>query len=138
MSRSRAPLALGLAAAGGIGYYLYGAGGNAKVAEKNFEADAHKASAKIRSELPGRGQQAQKEAEAYGQQAGAKFDSAVAKSQAELQKAESQAKAYAKDAEAYAKDTKAAALKKVDEFDKKVEQEASKAKSGVSSWFGGK
>lgn len=40
-------------------------------------ADAHKASAKIKSELPGRGQQAQKEAEAYGQQAGAKFDSAV-------------------------------------------------------------
>lgn len=37
MSRSRAPLAIGLAAAGGVGYYLYGAGGNAKVAEKNFE-----------------------------------------------------------------------------------------------------
>lgn len=40
-------------------------------------ADAHKASAKIRSELPGRGSQAEKEAEAYGKQAGAKFDSAV-------------------------------------------------------------
>lgn len=40
-------------------------------------ADAHKASAKIKSELPGRGSQAQKEAEAYGKQAGAKFDSAV-------------------------------------------------------------
>lgn len=39
MSRSRAPLFLGLTAAGGIGYYLYGAGGNAKVAEKNFEGE---------------------------------------------------------------------------------------------------
>jgi len=29
-------------------------------------------------------------------------------------------------------------MKKVDEFDKKVEAEASKAKSGISSWFGGK
>lgn len=101
MSRSRVPLVLGLTAAGGVGYYLYGAGGSPKVAEKNFEgttqdytltrhfpvntvthqfttiADAHKASAKIRSEMPGRGSQAQKEAEAYGQQAGAKFDSAV-------------------------------------------------------------
>lgn len=51
----------------------------------------------------------------------------VAKSQAELDRAE-----------AYAKDAKAAALKKVDEFDKKVEEGASKAKSGVSGWFGGK
>lgn len=51
----------------------------------------------------------------------------VAKSQAELDRAE-----------AYAKDAKAAALKKVDEFDKKVEEGASKAKNGVSGWFGGK
>jgi hypothetical protein len=28
-------------------------------------------------------------------------------------------------------------LKKVDEFDKKVEAETAKAKSGISSWFGG-
>jgi hypothetical protein len=29
-------------------------------------------------------------------------------------------------------------MKKVDEFDRKVEAEAAKAKSGISSWFGGK
>lgn len=29
--------ALGLAAIGGVGYYLYSAGGNPKVAEKQFE-----------------------------------------------------------------------------------------------------
>lgn len=40
-------------------------------------ADAHKASAKIKSEIPGRGQQAEKEAEALGQRTGAKIDSAV-------------------------------------------------------------
>lgn len=39
MSRSRAPLFLGLTAAGGVGYYLYGAGGSPKVAEKNFEGE---------------------------------------------------------------------------------------------------
>lgn len=62
----------------------------------------------------------------------------VAKSQAELQKAKANAEAYAKEAEAYAKDAKTATLKKVDEFDKTVEQKAAEAKSGLSGWFGGK
>jgi hypothetical protein len=35
--KSQLPLLLGLTAAGGIGYYLYTAGGNPKVAEKQFE-----------------------------------------------------------------------------------------------------
>ncbi|KAI1762619.1 hypothetical protein GGR53DRAFT_500942 [Hypoxylon sp. FL1150] len=130
MSRSRAPLVFGLAAASGIGYYLYSAGGDAKVARKQAEADAHRASAQLKSELPGRGELARKDAEKYGAEAGAKVDSALGKTQAELQK-------VAQETEAYAKDAKAAAMKKVDEFDRKVENEASKAKSGVSSWFGG-
>ena len=36
MSR-RGVTALGIAAAGGVGYYLYSAGGNPKVAQKQFE-----------------------------------------------------------------------------------------------------
>lgn len=55
----------------------------------------------------------------------------LSKTEAELSKARA-------DAEAYSKDTKNAALKKINEFDNKVEAEASKAKSGISSWFGGK
>jgi len=125
------PLLLGLTAAGGVGYYLYQSGGNPKVAEKQFEADMSKASAKVRNELPGRTKEAQKEVEKFGHQAGAKFDSTVDKLQSESAKAKA-------NAEAYAKDTKANAMKKVDEFDKKVEDGASKAKSGISSWFGGK
>jgi hypothetical protein len=39
MSRSRAPLAIGLAAAGGVGYYLYSAGGSPRAAEKQFESE---------------------------------------------------------------------------------------------------
>jgi hypothetical protein len=35
--RSRAPLYITLAAAGGVGYYLYSAGGSPKVAEKKLE-----------------------------------------------------------------------------------------------------
>jgi hypothetical protein len=38
MSKSRVPLVLGLTAAGGVGYYLYGAGGNPKAAEKQLES----------------------------------------------------------------------------------------------------
>ncbi|KAG7109991.1 Protein phosphatase 2C 3 like protein [Verticillium longisporum] len=38
MSKSKAPLAIGLTAAGGIGYYLFAAGGSPKVAEKKAEA----------------------------------------------------------------------------------------------------
>jgi hypothetical protein len=35
--KSRVPLAIGLTAAAGVGYYLYQSGGNARVAEKKFE-----------------------------------------------------------------------------------------------------
>lgn len=37
MSKSRVPLLVGLTAAGGVGYYLYGAGGDPKVARKEAE-----------------------------------------------------------------------------------------------------
>jgi len=78
--KSRAPLYLGLAAAGGVGYYLYNAGGNPKVAEKQVEADLSRASAKIKSEIPGRTKEAQKEGEKWANEAGAKLDNAVSTS----------------------------------------------------------
>jgi hypothetical protein len=40
--------------------------------------------------------------------------------------------------EAYAKAAKADTLKKIDEFDRKVEDSAAKSKSYLSSWFGSK
>jgi hypothetical protein len=54
---------------------------------------------------------------------------------ASADKAFSQAKS---EAEAFGKGVKADAIKKIDEIDRKVEDSASKAKSGISSWFGGK
>jgi hypothetical protein len=39
--KSNVGLYLGVAAAGGIGYYLYTAGGNPKVAEKQLEGVSH-------------------------------------------------------------------------------------------------
>ncbi|KAK1770967.1 hypothetical protein QBC33DRAFT_566425 [Phialemonium atrogriseum] len=131
MSRSRAPILLGLTAAGGVGYYLYTSGGRPKVAEKQFESDVHKATAKAKEVLPHRGADAEKEGKKLGQEAGAKFDNAVAAANKEYSKAKSEA-------ESYAKETKADTMKKIDEFDRKVEEGTSKAKSGISGWFGGK
>lgn len=51
--------------------------------------------------------------------------------------ADSKAKEARDQAEGYAKDARAEAIKAVDKFDKTVEDGASKAKSGISSWFGG-
>ncbi|KAK3378595.1 hypothetical protein B0H63DRAFT_512636 [Podospora didyma] len=129
MSRSRLPIALGTVAAGGIGYYLYSAGGSPKVAEKKFESDAHRAAAAIKGELPHRGVGAESEGKKYGQEAGAKIDSAVATANRDISKAKSETEAYAKAA-------KADALKKIDEIDRKVEEGAAKSKSYISSWFG--
>ncbi|KAK0720617.1 hypothetical protein B0H67DRAFT_600061 [Lasiosphaeris hirsuta] len=132
MTNSRAPIALAAAAAGGIGYYLYTAGGSPKVAEKQFESDAHRAAAKIRSEIPPHQRtDAEKEGKKLGQEAGAKFDYAVNTADKELSKAKH-------DAESYAKAAKADTLKKIDEIDRKVEEGASKSKSYLSSWFGSK
>ncbi|KAI9642914.1 hypothetical protein NHQ30_008648 [Ciborinia camelliae] len=135
---SRAPLYFGLAAAGGVGYYLYSAGGSPKVAEKQFESDISSASAKVKSELPGRETQAQKEAEKWGSEAGAKLDSTADKARAELAKAEGKFDQYKKDADQYRKEAAQTTMKKIDDVDRKVEAEAAKAKSGISSWFGGK
>ncbi|KND89607.1 hypothetical protein TOPH_05589, partial [Tolypocladium ophioglossoides CBS 100239] len=130
MSKSRMPLILGLGAAGGIGYYFYSAGGNAKAAENKFESDVHKASASVKSRLPGGSPNAEKELKGYGAEAGAKLDKAVSDT-------DKQASRLKSNTEAYAKDAKADALKAVDKFDQKVEDGAAKAKSGISGWFGG-
>jgi len=129
--RSNIGLWVGVAAAGGVGYYLYTAGGSPKVAEKNLEADLSKASAKIKGELPGRGKEVQKKGEAWASEAGQKFDNATEKARAELAKAEGKLDSYRKEA---GKEATAA----INKFDATVEKETAKAKSGISSWFGGK
>ncbi|KAL6363305.1 hypothetical protein LRP88_02717 [Fusarium phalaenopsidis] len=131
MSKSRLPLILGGGAAAGVGYYLYSAGGSPRVAKEEAQSDAHRAAAEVKSHLPGRSPvDAEKDLKGYGQQAGAQVDKALAE-------ADRQASVAKSNIESYAKDAKAEALKAVDKFDNKVEEEAAKAKSGISSWFGG-
>ncbi|KAK5661283.1 hypothetical protein OQA88_11177 [Cercophora sp. LCS_1] len=132
MSRSRAPILIATALAGGAGYYLYSAGGNPKVAEKKFESDAQKAAAKIRGEIghPPH-DDATKEGIKIGKDIGAKVDSAVETIDKDLSKAKHETESYAKSA-------KAETLKKIDEIDRKVEEKAAASKGYLSSWFGGK
>ncbi|KAK4230240.1 hypothetical protein QBC38DRAFT_496771 [Podospora fimiseda] len=154
MPYRRAPIALGAAAAGGIGYYLYSAGGNPRVAERKFEADAHRASSKLKESIPPphdassyrssnydsqspisssrsssssirTDESAEQKGARVGQQVGGKIDSAVN----DLSKAK-------QDTESYAKQTKAEALRKIDDFDRTVEEKAAKSKSYLSGWFG--
>ncbi|KAK5070542.1 hypothetical protein LTR64_000213 [Lithohypha guttulata] len=152
MSR-RGLAVLGLAAAGGAGYYLYSAGGDPKAAEKHFEADAHKASAKIRGELPGRGKEVEKRGEAYLNQAESQVNQAAADTRRKLEQGKAEAEKQWQQGKAdvekkYAEGKKEAGdllhrtereiNKGIDTFDKTVEKKAAEAKSGLSSWFGGK
>ncbi|EXJ85708.1 hypothetical protein A1O1_06076 [Capronia coronata CBS 617.96] len=141
MSRRGLTIA-GLAVASGAGYYLYKAGGDPKTAEKRFEADASKLSADIKKELPGRQKEAEKTAQAWASQAGQKVDQTSAEAKAKLAKAEAETRSKLAEAEARAKELGAKTNKEfnsaVDKFDKTVEDKAAKAKSGLSSWFGGK
>ncbi|KAK4178313.1 hypothetical protein QBC36DRAFT_108063 [Triangularia setosa] len=136
MSKSRAPLAIGAIAASGIGYYLYSAGGNPRAAEKQFESDAHRAAAKIESKIPTNypthtTHKAEREGTRVGHEVGTKIDSAVTTVNRDLNQAKHEAEAIAKQA-------KADTLKKIDEFDRTVEEKAAKSKSYLSSWFGSK
>ncbi|CAK7225873.1 hypothetical protein SBRCBS47491_006036 [Sporothrix bragantina] len=134
MSRSRTPLYLGIAAAGGVGYYLYSAGGSPKVAEQKFENDLKS----VRDRASGATNELRPEAEKYGAEAGAKIDSAVAKAQSEYNRAAAQARDASANVSKQVEDARSQVNKSIDAFDKKVEDTASKAKSGVSGWFGGK
>merc|ERR1712225_17802 len=86
MSRRGLTIA-GLALAGGAGYYLYSAGGDPKVAQKKMEADAHKLSAEVKHDLPGRGKEAEKKGEVFTSQAGREIDKATAEAKAKLAEA---------------------------------------------------
>lgn len=131
-AKSRVPLLIGISAAGGVGYYLYNAGGSPRAAEKKFESDAHRAAAKIKGELPPQHKtDAEHHAQKAGKELGGKFDDAVAAVNRDTSKAKSEIEAKAKAA-------KAETLAKIDEVDRKIEDGAAKSKSYISSWFGGK
>jgi len=133
------PVYLTLGAAGGIGYYLYSAGGSPKVAEKQFESDMHRAAAKVKSELPYGGANAEAKGKNYGQEAGAKVDNAIGAVRNEASQARSKVEGYAKGVQADATKQFQKAAGTVEEAAGSVADSADKTKNrGTSSWFGGK
>ncbi|THW27248.1 hypothetical protein D6D25_06218 [Aureobasidium pullulans] len=152
-ARSRLPLIAGLGAATFGGYYMYRAGGSPKVAEKQIEHDAARLSSAARDELPGRAKELKTEAKIYGEQIGQKIDGAVKDARDKTREFDAKFETYRADAEKninkYSKEANKEFNSAVDTFDKKVgdaaanakasaEVNAEKAKSGLSSWFGGK
>lgn len=116
----------------------------------SFIGDAHHVAAKIKGQTPHRSTDVEGQGRKVGQEVGAKVDSAVSDEDgpcasiacvdknekvATVNRDISKAKS---ETESYAKAAKADTLKKIDEFDRKVEEGASKSKSYLSSWFGGK
>ncbi|KAK5131702.1 hypothetical protein LTR08_000756 [Meristemomyces frigidus] len=131
----------GVAAVGGIGYYLYSAGGNPKVAEKKMEADAAKLRANMTSGMSGKGTEAQKHSEVLAADAGARLDNALKDAKQGVSKIDTKLESYRQEAEKTieqkAHDAQVNAKHAVDSFDKNVTEAASKAKSSASGWFGG-
>merc|ERR1711874_36369 len=91
---SKRLLTWGGAGAIGVGaYYLYNARGNPRVAEKNFERDAHYAAAKAKSTVgndtgAGKeyGQEAKKSLEGVAREEADKFDKKIGEMSAEARK----------------------------------------------------
>ncbi|OXV10626.1 hypothetical protein Egran_01612 [Elaphomyces granulatus] len=134
-TKSRVPLYLGLAAAGAGGYYLYMAGGDPKLAKGQAKVDAEKA----KSRLPS-GEQAEQSGEKVGEQA-ADFEEVVQVAREKTKIDDDNIKQYAKEGiekiDQVRHDTARSMGTTIDKLDRKVEEKASEAKKGISSWFGG-
>ncbi|KAE9980353.1 hypothetical protein BLS_008813 [Venturia inaequalis] len=139
---SRALKLAGGVAAAGAGYYLYQSGGSPKVAEKQFEHDAAKLSSKVRSELPGRENEATTQLKLSGEQAGKTIDSAFQQAKDATTRADKSLQSYAASAEKKLGEIKEETGKNltagIDKFDKNVSKGAAESKSWLGSWFGGK
>ncbi|KAG0640345.1 hypothetical protein HOY80DRAFT_17678 [Tuber brumale] len=129
--KNRLPAYIGAGLAAIAAYYFYNAGGDATVAGKKMKQDASRASASIRDELPHRGTENKTSAEESMARAGSAIDSTVRDGKSRITEGQHKLE-ETKDK------TGKAIMSKIDEADLKIESESSKAKSGISSWFGSK
>ncbi|KAL9125528.1 MAG: hypothetical protein Q9217_005285 [Psora testacea] len=145
MSR-RTITGLGLVAAGGVGYYLYQAGGDPKVARKEVEHDMTSATSRAKGEKVS-AESAKKQGEEWAARAGSKIDSTIDDARSKVHEADSLITRKAGQAESKLDQlkhdsaasfdrTRKEAENKIEEFDNKVEKKTSEAKGGISSWLG--
>ncbi|KAL1985134.1 hypothetical protein VTN96DRAFT_8263 [Rasamsonia emersonii] len=135
-TKARTPVYLGLAAAAAGGYYLYNAGGDPSKAKNQAKSDVSKA----RSKLP-RGKQAEEAGERVGEEANAHIDEVLETTREKAKNSNGNVRDFAKEGidkiEQIRHETARNLGTTVDKLDRKVEEKASEAKKGISSWFGG-
>ncbi|KAL0631663.1 hypothetical protein Q9L58_009475 [Maublancomyces gigas] len=123
----RLPTYLGVGAAALVGYYFYTAGGDPQLARKELKHDAARASAALKDELPGRGKEAKTSAEEAFARVGSEVDSTVREGKTRIA-----------DGQRAFEHTGGAIMDKIDHADRKVEDEAARAKRSVGGWFSAK
>jgi len=146
MSGRKGLLTIGGVAAAGAGYYLYKAGGDPKVAEKQFEYDASKAARKLKGNAPGTEGEAKNAIKVSAAEAGQKVDRASTRQfedvKATTSKVDAKLEAYRQNAEKkideFSKEAKKDFNEAAAKFDKTVEKKAAETKGWFSGWFGGK
>lgn len=104
----------------------------------DITADAAKISREVRDHVPGTAKELQKDAESASAQAQSKLNQFGRDAKAEASKVDAKLQDFRQDASKQIDAAGKEINKKIDKFDNTVEAEASKAKSGLSGWFGGK
>ncbi|KAF8543603.1 hypothetical protein BDD12DRAFT_907149 [Trichophaea hybrida] len=127
--KNRVPILIATALGGAAAYYFFTAGGDSHVAKKAAEHDASRVSSAVRDEVPGRGKEYKKSAEETMARVGSTVDRNVEEGKQRI----SEGVEKFDDAKEKAKHN---VMGKIDEVDRNIEAEASKAKGGIMSWFG--
>ncbi|KAL8697108.1 MAG: hypothetical protein Q9201_007305 [Fulgogasparrea decipioides] len=150
MASRRALQIGGATVAVGTVYYLYSAGGNPKVAEKQLEHDVSAAGARLRGQDLS-SKEAQKKGEVWAKEAGATLDRTVDNVRGEIREADKVVMSKWHEAESKAKQLEEEGAKELkeaykatskdfqqtaDNFDKTVTRKTAEAKSGISNWLG--
>ncbi|KAK7522343.1 hypothetical protein IWZ03DRAFT_116125 [Phyllosticta citriasiana] len=109
------------ALSGGVGWYLYQAGGSKKAVEREAQ------------------QNSMTSAKTIGAEAGQKIDSAINEARTTANRVDQKLEAYRAQADRkvgdYSTQVKKDAHNAVEQFDKTVEDQAAKSKSWLSGWF---
>ncbi|KAF1918954.1 hypothetical protein BDU57DRAFT_490777 [Ampelomyces quisqualis] len=137
---------VGLAAAGGVGYYLYSAGGDPKLAEKKAEHDAANAVRRVKGDFPGQDKEAKKAGEEGYEAVRSTAQQYANQARTEAQKAEQKLDQYSVEARKKYEEAKVQAERElnstrrevnsaVDKFDKQAIEATRETKSWFGSWF---
>ncbi|KAF2449932.1 hypothetical protein P171DRAFT_428052 [Karstenula rhodostoma CBS 690.94] len=131
-----------VAGLGGVGYYLYSAGGDPKLAEKKLEHDAAEATRKLRGDYPGQDKEAKKAGEEAYETARAKAQGLANDAKAKADKADAELAKYSADAKKKFEELKTETGREVNaaanKFDKEVTDGINKSKGWFGGIFGGK